>query len=224
MFKISFLMLSQTEENYLKAIYKNAGAEQSVSTNAISKTLKTSAASVTDMLKKLADKDLLHYEKYKGVRLTDSGRSVSTHLIRKHRLWEVFLYKKLNFKWGEVHDIAEQLEHIQSPELVERLDAFLGFPKVDPHGDPIPDAEGNYEVEEKVLLSELPEGARGKIIGLAEHSKNFLAHLDAMDIKLGLNIKIIEKFSFDNSIKIKIKPDKVLVLSAKVAQSLFINK
>src|SRR6476620_10565441 len=133
-----------SEENYLKTIYhitSSSGAE--VSTNAIAEKMETKASSVTDMLKKLADKDLVHYKKYQGVSLTDKGLHSAKMIVRKHRLWEIFLVEKLAFSWDEVHDIAEQLEHIKSEQLVNKLDAFLNFPTEDPHGDPIPNAEGN---------------------------------------------------------------------------------
>jgi DtxR family Mn-dependent transcriptional regulator len=151
--------LSQTEENYLKAIFKISEQQDApASTNAISQAIRISAASVTDMLKRLAEKDLIHYEKYKGVILTPAGNRLATRLIRKHRLWEVFLVEKLHFSWDKVHEIAEQLEHIRSPELVERLDQFLGNPKYDPHGDPIPDAEGKFTHRQQVSLDELHPG------------------------------------------------------------------
>jgi DtxR family transcriptional regulator, Mn-dependent transcriptional regulator len=128
-----------SEENYLKAIYHLSKEEdESVSTNALAERLETTAASVSDMLKKLAKKELIEYKKYQGVNISEKGKRVALQIIRKHRLWEVFLVEKLSFNWDEVHEIAEQLEHIDSPTLVKRLDEFLGYPKFDPHGDPIP--------------------------------------------------------------------------------------
>ena len=146
--------LSQAEENYLKAIYKISRQSGTlVSNNSISVEMNTSAASVTDMINRLSQKELIHYQKRKGVRLTDLGELTAIHLVRKHRLWETFLVEKLNFTWDEVHELAEQLEHIQSRELINRLDEFLDFPKYDPHGDPIPDENGRITERQQVLLS-----------------------------------------------------------------------
>ncbi|MGB5928452.1 MAG: metal-dependent transcriptional regulator, partial [Cyclobacteriaceae bacterium] len=152
-------MPSLAEENYLKAIYHlSTEDEGNVSTNAISETLNTKPASVSDMLRKLSGKELVSYRKYQGVSLTPSGRKVALQVIRKHRLWEVFLVDKLNFNWDEVHDVAEQLEHIQSPLLIHQLDEFLGHPAYDPHGDPIPDENGGFPEKEQSPLSELTVG------------------------------------------------------------------
>ena len=171
--------LSYVEENYLKAILKLSGTPDGVvSTNAIAAQLSTSAASVTDMLKKLSDKDLIAYQRYKGASLTSEGQRIATHLVRKHRLWEVFLVQALGMTWDEVHDIAEQMEHIQSDRLIESLDKFLGFPKFDPHGDPIPNAEGKYTVRAQVPLSKLTEGQQGIVIGVREDETAFLKHLN----------------------------------------------
>ena len=147
-----------SEENYLKAIYHlESISGKGISTNAIAKKLNTKASSVTDMVKRLAEKEVLVYKKYQGVSLTDYGSKTAVEVIRKHRLWEVFLVEKLNFSWDEVHDVAEQLEHIKSPKLINELDTFLGFPKTDPHGDSIPDKDGNFQKIEKKLLSTLEE-------------------------------------------------------------------
>jgi DtxR family Mn-dependent transcriptional regulator len=216
--------LSHTEENYLKAIFKISEKEDKpASTNAISGEMQTSAASVTDMIKRLSEKDLINYERYKGVTLTDTGNKLATHLIRKHRLWEVFLVDKLCFSWDEVHEIAEQLEHIQSIELVERLDQFLGNPRFDPHGDPIPDAEGNFAFRKQVPLNELDSGESGVIVGVQDHSTSFLQYLDHLSLVLGTEIKVIEKFEYDESMKIMLKGD-AMILSKKVNQNLFIQK
>ena len=146
-------MPSNTIENYLKAIYKISEKEQkTVSTSAISNEMNTTSASVTDMLKRLSYKELINYKKYRGVTLTKEGNRIATNLIRKHRLWEVFLLKHLNFRWHEVHDIAEELEHIDSDDLIERLDGFLGHPKFDPHGDPIPNKDGKITLRSQIPL------------------------------------------------------------------------
>lgn len=217
--------ISQTEENYLKIIFSlSEKSEKPVSTNAISNGIKTSAASVTDMLKRLSEKELIHYEKYKGVTLTESGDLIARLLVRKHRLWETFLVEKLDFNWDEVHEIAEQLEHIRSKDLVERLDAFLGHPKFDPHGDPIPDAQGNFAFREQVLLSELLDQESGVVVGVKDHSTAFLQYLDQLQLILGARVKVIERFDYDESVKILLNGTKEQVLSKKVCQNLYIKQ
>ena len=216
---------TQTEENYLKAIYKLSEQEDKpVSTNAISGELQTSAASVTDMVQRLSGKDMIHYEKYKGVTLTPKGMQHAKGLVRKHRLWEVFLVDKLNFTWDAVHEIAEQLEHIQSAELVERLDAFLDFPRFDPHGDPIPDADGKFLATQRVLLSELEEGDKGTVVGVVEDSSTFLQHLDRLGLVLGAKVKIEDVFEFDGSMQIKLNEQKTLSVSKQVHKNIYIKK
>lgn len=217
--------ISHTEENYLKAIFKIAEREEKpASTNAISAEISTSAASVTDMLKRLSEKALIHYEKYKGVTLTANGDKIAKHLIRKHRLWEVFLVDKLHFSWDKVHDMAEQLEHIQAPELVERLDAFLGFPKFDPHGDPIPDAKGNFTFRKQSPLLEMAIGDQGVVVGVQDHSTAFLQYLDRLRLVLGAKVQLVEHFEYDESVKILLNGEQEQILSKKVAQNLFIQK
>ncbi len=217
--------ISHTEENYLKAIFKIVERDNKpASTNAISNEMNTTAASVTDMLKRLSEKELTHYEKYKGVKLTEKGNNIATHLIRKHRLWEVFLLEKLHFSWDEVHDMAEQLEHIQSAELVERLDQFLGFPKFDPHGDPIPDADGNFAYRKQTPLLELSPGEQGVVVGVQDHDPAFLQYLDRLGLVLGTKVKLLEIFEYDESVKIVINGEREQILSKKVAQNLFIQK
>jgi len=217
--------ISQTEENYLKAIFNICEKEEkSAGTNDISSAMQTSAASVTDMLKRLSEKKLINYAKYKGVTLTETGNKVATQLIRKHRLWETFLVEKLQFSWGKVHEIAEQLEHIKAPELVEKLDDFLGNPKFDPHGDPIPDAEGNFTYRKQIQLSDAEVGEVGVVVGVQEDSEKFLQYLDKQGLVLGARVKISEKFSYDESIQIILNGEKELVLSDKVSRNLFIQR
>ena len=217
-------MISQTEENYLKAIFKISESEgDSASTNAISKKIEISPASVTDMLKRLAKKDLIHYKKHKGVTLTQTGDQIARQLIRKHRLWEVFLLEKLDFAWDEVHAMAEQLEHIHSPELVERLDRFLGHPKFDPHGDPIPDADGNFAERQQRLLYKMRANETGVIVGVNEHSTVFLQYLDKMQLVLGTPIKVLEYIEYDESFRVEINGDTELLLSKKVSLNLFVS-
>ncbi|CAI8314897.1 MAG: Diphtheria toxin repressor [Polaribacter sp. SA4-10] len=216
-------MFTLSEENYLKTIYHlGLNSEIGVSTNEIAKKMQTKASSVTDMIKKLSDKDLVVYKKYKGVKITDFGRNTAANIVRKHRLWEVFLVEKLNFSWDEVHEVAEQLEHIKSPKLINELDALLGFPKQDPHGDPIPDKEGNYHPLEKKLLATLSIGEKGICIGVNDSSSEFLQFLDKQKIALGNQIKVLGKEPFDDSIQIQIA-NRELSVSNKIASNLYIK-
>jgi len=217
-------VFSQSEENYIKAIYHLAAiSEKGISTNAIAKKLATKASSVTDMIKKLSEKEVVVYKKYQGVTLTDFGRKTAAGIIRKHRLWEVFLVEKLNFSWDEVHDVAEQLEHIKSPKLIDELDSFLGYPKRDPHGDPIPDKEGNLPQIQKSLLSTLEKQQEGVCVGVNDTSSEFLRFLDKQGIGLGQNIEVIDKEPFDDSFLVKIN-DKEITISNKVANNIYIQK
>ena len=212
-----------SEENYLKTIYHlTIISDSEVSTNAIAEMMETKASSVTDMLKKLADKDLVNYIKYQGVSLTNKGKLTAKMIVRKHRLWEVFLVEKLNFPWDEVHDIAEQLEHIKSEQLINKLDDFLGNPTEDPHGDPIPNAKGQIIAIEKQLLSELSENQTGICVGVKDSSSEFLKYLDKQGIALGSRIEIIEKETFDSSLKINLD-SKELTISNKIAGNLFVK-
>ncbi len=212
-----------SEENYLKAIYHlTTSSEAEVSTNAIAEMMETKASSVTDMLKKLSEKDLINYKKYQGVSLTENGKLAAKMIVRKHRLWEVFLVDKLDFSWDEVHDIAEQLEHIKSEQLINKLDDFLGNPTEDPHGDPIPDAQGRIIKVEKQLLSELNEKQIGICVGVKDTSSEFLQYLDKQGIALGSKIECLSKESFDLSLKIKVN-EKELTISNKIASNLFVK-
>lgn len=216
-------MQSYTEENYLKIIYHLSVINNPVQTNAIAERMQTKAASVTDMLKKLSEKGLVDYIKYQGVTLTEQGRSTAINIVRKHRLWEVFLVDKLNFKWDEVHDVAEELEHIKSTLLIERLDEFLDYPKVDPHGDPIPDRNGNFADLAFVKLSKLNIGDKGTITGVSEHSSPFLKHLEKLGLTLGKKIEISEIIDFDGSVELLINQNRVNI-SREVAKHILISK
>lgn len=212
-----------SEENYLKVIYHvSLVAPKGVSTNAIAGMLDTKASSVTDMLKKLADKKLVSYQKYQGVTLTDEGLHKAKMIVRKHRLWEVFLVEKLQFSWDEVHEIAEELEHIQSEPLIDKLDAFLGFPAFDPHGDPIPNAKGVINKVEKELLSEAELNQLYTCVGVKDSSTEFLQYLDKQQIALGSTIKILEKEPFDETLLLEIDGKK-LTISNKIATNLYIR-
>lgn len=217
-------MQSFTEENYLKVIYHLSQiTPNAVQTNAIAEKMETRAASVTDMIKKLAEKKLVDYIKYQGVTLTATGEAAAIRIVRKHRLWEVFLVEKLKFKWDEVHDIAEELEHINSSALIERLDDFLGFPKRDPHGDPIPNKEGVFEPSENVHLHQLSKGYRGIIIGVTEHSSPFLKHLEKLGLTIGTTLAVQEITDFDGSVELLVD-SKTVNITKEVAQHILIKK
>ncbi len=207
--------LTQSEENYIKAIYHlEKKLKGSVGTNDLANKMNTKASSVTDMVRRLADKSLIRYEKYQGCELTNSGKKVAKKTIRKHRLWETFLFEKLNFGWDEVHDVAEQLEHVQSTKLTDKLEEFLDYPKFDPHGDPIPNKEGQIiHREETMKLSELKEGKVAQVIGVSDSSVSFLRFLDKNNIQLGAKIQIKERFGFDNSAEVLLN-DKTINLSS----------
>lgn len=216
-------MFSLSEENYLKAIFHLENSfPEGVSTNALAEEMETKASSVTDMIKKLSEKKLLNYKKYQGVKLNKSGRETAIAVIRKHRLWEVFLVEKLNFNWDEVHDVAEQLEHIRSEKLISELDKFLGFPKRDPHGDPIPDAEGKFSVSNKMLLSDVEKGSSGICVGVRDSTAPFLQFLDKNRIALGKELLVLEKESFDQSMLVKIN-DKELRISHLISGNLYVK-
>lgn len=216
-------MQSFTEENYLKIIYHlSQNNEGPIQTNAISEKMQTKAASVTDMMKKLADKHLVNYKKYQGVTLTPTGKSAAINIVRKHRLWEVFLVEKLNFKWDEVHDIAEDLEHIKSTELIERLDEFLAFPKSDPHGDPIPDKNGHFDSIPFIKLSKLKTDEQGLIMGVSEHSSIFLKHLEKLGLTLGKRVTVKDTNDFDGSVELIMEQKKINV-SREVAKHILIK-
>ncbi|TAE38880.1 MAG: metal-dependent transcriptional regulator [Sphingobacteriales bacterium] len=213
---------SFTEENYLKAIFHLSPQEaEAVSTNAIAEALQTKAASVTDMLKKLADKNLINYVKYQGVTLTDIGQQAAINIIRKHRLWEVFLVDKLNFKWDEVHELAEDLEHINSTKLIDSLEVFLGFPKVDPHGDPIPDKNGVLKEPALVPVSKMNINQTGIISGVKEHSTLFLNYLEKAGLVLGKQVKVQDLIEFDGSVIIALDKQ-LLTISRDVAKNILI--
>lgn len=216
-------MFSQAEENYVKAIYTLGGVSKEVSTNDIAEKLATKASSVTDMIKKLSDKKLVAYKKYHGALLTQEGKKTAISIIRKHRLWETFLVDKLQFSWDEVHDVAEQLEHIKSPKLIDELEAFLGFPTTDPHGDPIPDKNGNIIHRKKVKLSTLKEKQETILLGVADSSDDFLKYLNKKEIAIGNRIEVLGVEPFDNSMQLKINK-KEIVITDLVANNLLVKE
>jgi DtxR family Mn-dependent transcriptional regulator len=216
-------VLTQTEENYLKAIYSVSMHKlKSVSTNAIAKKMKTKASSVTDMIQKLSDKKLVSYKKYQGAKLTLKGQKIAVDIVRKHRLWEVFLVKKLNYNWDEVHELAEQLEHIKSDNLTEKLEKFLNFPTHDPHGDPIPDKNGIIQPNKNIMLASVEIKTKCTVVGVKDSSP-FLKYLDALNIKLGSILFVKDIIEFDNSMLIE-NNGVSTVISQQIAQNLFVTK
>ena len=217
-------MLTFTEENYLKSIYHLvvSSEKKETSTNIIADHLVIKPATVTAMLKKLNDKKYISYQKYGKVSLTNTGKNIALQIVRKHRLWEFFLVDKLDFTWDEVHEIAEQLEHIQSSKLIDRLDQFLNFPQVDPHGDPIPNTKGVINKQIRATLSEAKLGKTYKVIAVKDTSSDFLQYLMQLQITLSTKITVLSKIEFDNSLAILINGKKELVVSEKVSQSILI--
>jgi DtxR family Mn-dependent transcriptional regulator len=216
-------MITLAEENYLKSILGIIlKTNKRASTNSIANEICTTPASVSDMLKKLQQKKLINYKKYNGVSLSVTGKKIAISVIRKHRLWETFLVKKLHFNWEEVHDLAEQLEHIKSKNLINKLDAFLGYPKFDPHGEPIPTKNGELPFSNTIPLNEIKLKAKGKVMGVTIDKKSFLQYLTKLNIKIGTNIELLEKISFDQSLIIKID-DTNTHISNDVAKYLLIK-
>jgi len=215
-------MNSQSEEDYLKALYHLEMDFNAVSTNSIADYLDMKPSSVTDMLKKLAEKKFINYQKYKGTSLSKKGKLIALSIIRKHRLWETFLVEKLGFGWDQVHTIAEQLEHIKSEELIENLDNFLGNPKYDPHGDPIPSKDGNIEKMNQKILVELKASQKGIITGVKKGTASLLNYLDKEKVKLGDSVKVIEILEFDRTYIIEINKRK-LTLSEKICKNLLLE-
>lgn len=213
---------SFTEENYLKAIYKLSDGVDEVSTTDLAKALNIRSATVTDMLKKLAAKKLIRYERYKGLKLTEKGRQVGVKVIRKHRLWELFLVQKLKFGWDEVHDIAEQLEHIQSDELINRLDELLGYPKTDPHGDPIPDKHGVFGENATTILAGKKLKTVYTIAGVTDDHPNFLKYLDKVGIGLGDKISILSIEPYDQMHRVSVNKGAEFFISESVARNILV--
>jgi len=215
--------MTYSEENYLKVIYHlSHNTNKGISTNAIANVMESKPSSVTDMVQKLADKELVEYIKYQGVTLTEKGMFMALMIVRKHRLWEVFLVDKLDFSWDEVHDVAEQLEHIKSEKLTNKLDEFLGFPTEDPHGDPIPDKDGRIASIDKKLLSEIGINKKVICVGVKDSSPPFLQYLDKQQIALGSSIEVVAKEDFDHSLSLRVDGKEVAV-SNKIASNLFVK-
>lgn len=218
-------MATISEENYIKTIYKlEQGQPGPVLTSAIAGSLSTTAASVTDMIRKLSEKNLVEYERYKGVKMTRKGEKMALGIIRRHRLWEVFLEEKLHFRWDEVHEMADELEHVSSDELITRLEAYLGHPRFDPHGDPIPDKNGRVPVGRQELLSGMKEGHSCRICGVNDHSPAFLRFLEKKGLLPGVEICILELDEFDQSMKIAFKDNSMLFISRDISNNLLVTK
>jgi len=218
-------MLSTTEENYLKALLRiaaDANGKGEAGTNQLAATLNVRPATATDMLKKLKEKKLVEYVKYGKISLTQEGIVLATDIIRKHRLWETFLFNKLGFSWDEVHEVAEQLEHIRSDKLIERLDKFLNYPLFDPHGDSIPRANGEFKMEIRDSLAESKPGKTYTIIAVKDNSPSFLQYISQLGITINGKVKVIDRFNFDGSLSLEIDNKKVNI-SEKIAENVFIK-
>ena len=216
-------MISFTEENYLKAIYHlSQGGTRTVMTNELAEAMQTKAASVTDMIKKLSAKSLIQYQRYYGVQITPEGKHQALQIVRKHRLWETFLVEKLGFSWDEVHAVAEQLEHIQSPQLINKLDAFLGHPKADPHGDPIPDQHGKVKSQSLISLDQAAIGKRVTIASVRDSDTELLKFLDKIGARPGKVIQVVRRESFDKSMEVVIDKKKYF-LSLDVSRNILLS-
>ncbi|MER3497786.1 MAG: iron-dependent repressor [Chitinophagaceae bacterium] len=217
------LNYSTSEENYIKAIFHLQQEHENVTTNALADKLKTRPASVTDMMKKLKNKKLLHYQPYQGFRLSNEGRKVALDIIRRHRLWEYFLAEKLKFSWDEVHEVAEDLEHVSSKKLIDKLDVYLGFPRFDPHGDPIPNSLGKMESNNLVCLADLPVNKPAIVNRVINQSAEMLDLLRDKHIGIGTRLEIKKKFSYDGSLEIKLKQQAPFTISKQLAQNIFVG-
>ncbi|MDP9230537.1 MAG: metal-dependent transcriptional regulator [Bacteroidota bacterium] len=214
---------STSEENYIKAIFHLQGENKTVTTNALAHELQTRPASVTDMLKKLKIKKLVHYQPYQGFKLSTDGKKVALGIIRRHRLWEYFLSEKLRFSWDEVHDVAEHLEHVSSKRLIDKLDEFLGFPKFDPHGDPIPDTHGKMEMNVQINLPDLPLNKTAQVCHVGNQSIEMLDLLRHNNISIGTRLEVKKKFNFDKSLEIKIRQQPPITISEQLAKNIFVK-
>lgn len=214
---------SSSEENYLKAIYHLQAGQDKVSTSALAAQLSTKASSITDMMKKLSAKKLLHYKPYHGFYLSETGKKAALLIIRRHRLWEYFLSEKLKFSWNEVHPIAEELEHVSNKKLVEKLDAYLGYPEFDPHGDPIPDSRGKIKKRGRIALYQLPLNEPAPVCRVTNQSQEMLELLEHKNIRIGTIVEIKKYFPFDQSYELKIRPNSTATISEQLAKNIFVT-
>lgn len=217
------MKVSSSKEDYIKAIFHLQEEGGTVTTNELAKQLDTKAASVTDMLKKLKTQKFLLYEKYKGFRLSPEGRKMALQIIRRHRLWELFLVKKLGFGWEEVHEVAEELEHVSNKKLVDRLDEYLGYPKSDPHGDPIPDSAGKVTARKQMSLTEIKLNVPVIVSNISDQSTEMLELLKHKGLGLGTKVEVKKRYAFDNSIELKIKNLPAVTISGDVANKVFVS-
>ncbi|PDH43784.1 MAG: iron-dependent repressor [Rhodothermaeota bacterium MED-G18] len=217
-------MLSKSEENYLKSIYNLSElGNKVVTTNSISKILNIEPASVTDMIKKLSKKKLIYHEKYRGTKISKNGIKVALQIIRRHRLWEVFLYEKLNFNWDEIHEVAEELEHVSSDQLIDNLDKYLKYPKIDPHGDPIPNKLGEIDFVDKISISDLKINEKGIVSRIINEDEEFFILLNKLNIEIGTEVKILDKIDYDGSLDVSIN-NKSIIISKVIAENIKITK
>ncbi|MAR64331.1 MAG: iron-dependent repressor [Flammeovirgaceae bacterium] len=217
-------MLSKSEENYLKSIYNLSElGNKVVTTNSISKILNIEPASVTDMIKKLSKKKLIYHEKYRGTKISKNGIKVALQIIRRHRLWEVFLYEKLNFNWDEIHEVAEELEHVSSDQLIDNLDKYLKYPKIDPHGDPIPNKLGEIDFVDKISISDLKINEKGIVSRIINEDEEFFILLNKLNIEIGTEVKILDKIDYDGSLDVSIN-NKSVIISKVIAENIKITK
>lgn len=215
---------SVSEENYIKAVFHLQQQDGFATTTEVAGELNTKPASVTDMMKKLKAKKLLHYEPYQGFRLSNEGSKVALGIIRRHRLWEYFLSEKLRFSWNEVHEVAEELEHVSSKKLIDRLDEFLGFPKIDPHGDPIPDNNGNYTANHSACLQDIPANTKAVVSNIKDQSTGMLEVLHHKNIRIGTRLEVKRRFEFDKSLEIKIGRHPVITISEQLAKKILVTE
>ncbi len=218
-------MLSQAEENYLKALFHitEEGQQKSgAGTNELAAMLDVKPATANDMLRKLNEKELVVYKKYKKITLTQQGKKNAIDIVRKHRLWETFLYEKLQFTWDEVHEVAEQLEHIHSPKLIAQLEKFLGYPEQDPHGDAIPDAKGVLKRSVRLMLSQVEPDMVCKLMAVKDNSASFLQFVVKVGLGLSSKIKVLSRHEFDGSVEIEVRGKKSTV-SQKFAENVFVS-
>lgn len=217
------LNFSTSEENYLKTIFHLQTKDSNVTTNELAERLHARPASITDMMKKLKTRKLVNYQPYQGFRLTQEGKKAALNIIRRHRLWEYFLAAKLKFNWDEVHEVAEQLEHVSNKKLIDKLDEYLAYPKFDPHGDPIPDTHGKMETSKQISLAELPLNKPARICYVANRSELLLEHLHEKKIKIGASVIVKRKFSYDDSLEIKLENKPALTISGQLAKNIFVK-
>jgi DtxR family Mn-dependent transcriptional regulator len=217
------LNFSASEENYLKTIFHLQTRDSNVTTNELAERLHTRPASITDMMKKLKSRKLVNYQPYQGFRLTPEGKKAALNIIRRHRLWEYFLAAKLKFNWDEVHEVAEQLEHVSNKKLIDKLDEYLAYPKFDPHGDPIPDTNGKMETSKQISLAELHPNKPARICYVANQSELLLEHLQEKKIKIGASVIVKRKFTYDDSLEIKLDNKPPLTISGRLAKNIFVK-